>query len=93
MDDKYIQTLRRMALDRNLDAKTAEKLPLNDVRRTIRAIEVTEITGIPFALSFCTLSVIHTEVMRTIFPSLLRVKALHPRTSISHSGHQCRECS
>ncbi len=26
MDDKYIQTLRRMALDRNLDAKTAEKL-------------------------------------------------------------------
>ena len=30
------------------DPDTAAKLPLNDIRRTIRAIEVTEATGIPF---------------------------------------------
>ena len=32
-----------------LDPQTAERLPINDVRRTIRAIEVTENTGIPFS--------------------------------------------
>ena len=32
-----------------LDSVTAERLPLNDVRRTIRAIEVSEATGIPFS--------------------------------------------
>ena len=31
------------------DPDTAAKLPLNDIRRTIRAIEVTEATGIPFS--------------------------------------------
>ena len=31
------------------DPDTAARLPLNDVRRTIRAIEVSEITGIPFS--------------------------------------------
>ena len=35
-------------LEKN-DPDTAAKLPLNDVRRTIRAIEVTEATGIPFS--------------------------------------------
>ena len=34
---------------RKLDPVTAERLPLNDVRRTIRAIEVSEATGIPFS--------------------------------------------
>ena len=34
---------------RRLDPVTAERLPLNDVRRTIRAIEVSEATGIPFS--------------------------------------------
>ena len=34
---------------RKLDPATAERLPLNDVRRTIRAIEVSEATGIPFS--------------------------------------------
>ena len=34
---------------RRLDPETAERLPLNDVRRTIRAIEVSEATGIPFS--------------------------------------------
>ena len=33
-----------------LDPVTAERLPLNDVRRTIRAIEVCEATGIPFSM-------------------------------------------
>ena len=33
-----------------LDPVTAERLPLNDVRRTIRAIEVSEATGIPFSM-------------------------------------------
>lgn len=32
-----------------LDPQTAGRLPLNDIRRTIRAIEVTESTGIPFS--------------------------------------------
>lgn len=32
-----------------LDSDTAKRLPLNDVRRIIRAIEVTEKTGIPFS--------------------------------------------
>ena len=32
-----------------LDPATAQRLPLNDIRRTIRAIEVTEATGIPFS--------------------------------------------
>lgn len=32
-----------------LDPETAERLPLNDIRRTIRAIEVSEATGIPFS--------------------------------------------
>ncbi len=32
-----------------LDPETAGRLPLNDVRRIIRAIEVTEATGIPFS--------------------------------------------
>ena len=34
---------------RNSDPDTAEKLPLNDLRRRIRAIEVSESTGIPFS--------------------------------------------
>ena len=34
---------------RRLDPVTAERLPVNDVRRTIRAIEVSEATGIPFS--------------------------------------------
>ena len=33
----------------SLDPETAQRLPLNDVRRTIRAIEVSEATGIPFS--------------------------------------------
>ncbi len=32
-----------------LDPGTAARLPLNDVRRTIRAIEVTRTTGVPFS--------------------------------------------
>lgn len=34
---------------RKCDPATAEKLPLNDLRRRIRAIEVSESTGIPFS--------------------------------------------
>ena len=34
---------------RESDPETAARLPLNDVRRTIRAIEVSETTGIPFS--------------------------------------------
>ena len=34
---------------RELDPVTADRLPLNDVRRTIRAIEVSRATGIPFS--------------------------------------------
>ena len=34
---------------RRLDPETADRLPLNDVRRIIRAIEVSEATGIPFS--------------------------------------------
>ena len=34
---------------RSLDPETARRLPLNDVRRIIRAIEVSEATGIPFS--------------------------------------------
>lgn len=34
----------------SLDPETAARLPLNDIRRTIRAIEVSESTGIPFSL-------------------------------------------
>jgi len=41
------QKLHRMLQD--LDADTASRLPLNDVRRTIRAIEVSRTTGIPFS--------------------------------------------
>lgn len=40
------------ALDRRLrktDPATADKLPMNDLRRRIRAIEVSEATGIPFS--------------------------------------------
>lgn len=33
----------------SLDPETADRLPVNDVRRVIRAIEVSEITGIPFS--------------------------------------------
>ena len=32
-----------------MDPETAERLPVNDVRRVIRAIEVTKATGIPFS--------------------------------------------
>ncbi len=42
----------RRLLDERLrrsDPVTADKLPLNDVRRRIRAIEVSETTGIPFS--------------------------------------------
>ena len=42
----------RRLLDERLrksDPATAEKLPLNDIRRRIRAIEVSEITGVPFS--------------------------------------------
>lgn len=35
---------------RQLDPVTAERLPLNDVRRVIRAIEVSEATGNPFSM-------------------------------------------
>ena len=35
---------------RKLDPVTAKRLPLNDIRRTIRAIEVSEATGIPFSV-------------------------------------------
>ncbi len=34
---------------RSVDPATAEKLPVNDVRRVIRAIEVWEATGVPFS--------------------------------------------
>ena len=34
---------------RRLDPETADKLPMNDVRRRIRAIEVSEMTGKPFS--------------------------------------------
>ena len=34
---------------RELDPATAERLPLNDIRRIIRAIEVTRATGVPFS--------------------------------------------
>lgn len=34
---------------KKIDPKTAERLPVNDVRRIIRAIEVWEATGIPFS--------------------------------------------
>jgi tRNA dimethylallyltransferase len=34
---------------RKIDPVTAERLPVNDVRRIIRAIEVSEATGIPFS--------------------------------------------
>lgn len=34
---------------RKIDPKTADRLPVNDVRRVIRAIEVWEATGIPFS--------------------------------------------
>ena len=34
---------------RKLDPDTAERLPVNDLRRVIRAIEVSQITGIPFS--------------------------------------------
>ena len=37
------------AMLETLDAATAERLPVNDVRRVIRAIEVTKATGIPFS--------------------------------------------
>ena len=43
----------RHLLDRRLrktDPVTADKLPLNDLRRRIRAIEVSETTGIPFSI-------------------------------------------
>jgi len=42
----------RIKLDERLrrtDPATADKLPLNDIRRRIRAIEVSEATGIPFS--------------------------------------------
>ena len=42
----------RIKLDtrlRKYDPETADKLPLNDIRRRIRAIEVCEATGIPFS--------------------------------------------
>lgn len=41
------ESLHRMLQD--LDPETARRLPLNDVRRTIRAIEVSRKTGIPFS--------------------------------------------
>ncbi len=41
------ERLHRMLQD--LDPETARRLPLNDVRRTIRAIEVSRKTGIPFS--------------------------------------------
>ena len=43
----------RQLLDERLrksDPVTADKLPLNDLRRRIRAIEVSETTGIPFSM-------------------------------------------
>ena len=42
--------LRLDGLLRKLDPETADRLPLNDVRRRIRAIEVTKATGIPAGL-------------------------------------------
>ena len=42
----------RKLLDERLrksDPDTADRLPLNDIRRRIRAIEVSEMTGIPFS--------------------------------------------
>ena len=41
------ERLHRML--RDLDPVTADRLPVNDVRRTIRAIEVSRATGIPFS--------------------------------------------
>ena len=41
------EALHRMLEE--LDPETAVRLPLNDVRRTIRAIEVSQATGIPFS--------------------------------------------
>ena len=56
-----------------LDPETARRLPLNDVRRTIRAIEVTEATGIPFSRqpertteSNCEWKVVSTAMEREI---------------------------
>ena len=37
------------ALLQELDPETAGRLPVNDIRRVIRAIEVTKLTGIPFS--------------------------------------------
>ena len=59
-DEKLRAELHRLAeapdgrkmLDERLrrsDPETADRLPLNDIRRRIRAIEVSEATGIPFS--------------------------------------------
>jgi len=40
---------RLHAMLASVDPETAERLPINDVRRIIRAIEVYKITGIPFS--------------------------------------------
>ena len=60
----------------SLDPLTAARLPVNDVRRTIRAIEVTEATGIPFSGqperimdSNCEWRVISTEMDRSLLYS------------------------
>ena len=59
-DEKIREELRRLGetyggrtelheMLRALDPVTAERLPLNDLQRVIRAIEVSRITGIPFS--------------------------------------------
>ena len=59
-DDALREKLNCMAREENgrkklheelekIDPETAARLPLNDIRRTIRAIEVTRLTGIPFS--------------------------------------------
>jgi tRNA dimethylallyltransferase len=59
-DEKLREELRKLSespeglleLDerlRRVDPRTADKLPMNDIRRRIRAIEVSESTGVPFS--------------------------------------------
>ena len=59
-DENLREELRRIAAEpegklrlhrmlQELDPATADRLPVNDLRRVIRAIEVTRLTGIPFS--------------------------------------------
>ena len=74
---------RLHALLKQLDPDTAARLPVNDLRRVIRAIEVTELTGIPFSRQprLAASGPFEWKIAATVMPRELLYERINQRVS------------